>query len=206
ECDIIVFRRKGSVEGDEGDKIKENFRVRQDVLRQWLQYLEQHHPTFHGRQVHIDWDILNSLPKDGNVLQRVQSVSTEDLNSNPDEGPPVENQQSDGSGQFSAGFAPNLQSGLTEFEKLQAAAGAPEIVLTMPAVQGTPINENSAQHIAVDAFPTLFPTGRADFKEAREKKVTMDEWASHLLRYQDGRFAKHPRFRYWALNTIFRKR
>ncbi|KAJ7047992.1 hypothetical protein C8F01DRAFT_1009287 [Mycena amicta] len=105
ECDIIVFRRKGSVEGDEGDKIKENFRVRQDVLRQWLQYLEQHHPTFHSRQVHIDWDILNSLPKNGNVLQRVQSISTEDLNSNPDEGPPVENQQPDGSGLFSAQFA-----------------------------------------------------------------------------------------------------
>jgi hypothetical protein len=26
------------------------------------------------------------------------------------------------------------------------------------------------------------------------------------MRYEDGRFARHPRFRYWALNTIFRQR
>jgi hypothetical protein len=30
----------------------------------------------------------------------------------------------------------------------------------------------------------------------------MAEWAAHLIRYEDGRFARHPRFRYWALNII----
>ena len=30
----------------------------------------------------------------------------------------------------------------------------------------------------------------------------MKEWAAHLLRLKGGRFARHPRFRYWALNTI----
>ncbi|KAJ6566531.1 hypothetical protein B0H19DRAFT_1138090, partial [Mycena capillaripes] len=30
----------------------------------------------------------------------------------------------------------------------------------------------------------------------------MAEWAAHLIRFKDGRFAHHPRFCYWVLNTI----
>jgi len=33
----------------------------------------------------------------------------------------------------------------------------------------------------------------------------MEEWAAHLLHLKDGHFAHHPRFHYWALNTIMRK-
>lgn len=59
--------------------------------------------------------------------------------------------------------------------------------------------------IARKAFPTLFPTGKADFDELRDTKVSLKEWVAHLMRYEDGRFAAHPRFRYWALNTIMRE-
>jgi hypothetical protein len=76
----------------------------------------------------------------------------------------------------------------------------------MPAVRSTPIPENGVYQIAIDAFPTLFPTGKADFNAPRGQKMSMEEWAAHLMHYEDGRFARHPRFRYWALNTIFRHR
>ncbi len=44
------------------------------------------------------------------------------------------------------------------------------------------------------AFPTLFPTGAAD----------SGNYFTHLLKYDDGRFARHPRFRFFALNTEMR--
>lgn len=56
------------------------------------------------------------------------------------------------------------------------------------------------------AFPTLFPTGEAVFAAPRIHKVTIGVYMKHLMMYRDGRFAKHPRFRYFALNTEMRWR
>ena len=79
------------------------------------------------------------------------------------------------------------------------------VILTMPHIRGTPINEWSGHSIAIDAFSTLFPTGVADLAANRSIDVTMDEWTARLIKYKDNWFAQHPRFRYWALNTIMRK-
>lgn len=84
---------------------------------------------------------------------------------------------------YSCGFVPNVNLGITELQQLQAAAGTGDqpITLTMPHVRGTPINEYSGHAIAIDAFPSLFPTGQANFTATWEKEVTMTEWAAHLL-------------------------
>ena len=77
----------------------------------------------------------------------------------------------------------------------------------MPPMYGTPINGHSGHHIAIniDAFPTLFPTGVADIATHWEEKVEMKDWALHLIKLKGGRFARHPRFRYWVLNTMMRQ-
>jgi ATP-dependent DNA helicase PIF1 len=87
---------------------------------------------------------------------------------------------------------------------LLAAAVLEQPILTAPNVHSTPLNEHAGQLIAIDAFPTLFFTGEADFNSPREIAVTESEWAGHLMRLSGGRFAQHNRFRYWALNTIMR--
>ena len=56
------------------------------------------------------------------------------------------------------------------------------------------------------AFPTLFPTGAADFLGQRYNQVTIGNYFTHLLKYDDGRFARYPRFRFIALNTEMRWR
>ena len=56
------------------------------------------------------------------------------------------------------------------------------------------------------AFPTLFPTGAGDFSGQRQNKVTIGNYFKHLTMYDDNRFAKHPRFRFFALNTEMRWR
>ncbi len=56
------------------------------------------------------------------------------------------------------------------------------------------------------AFPTLFPTGAGNFLAPRERAVTVGNYFKHLMKYDDSRFATHPRFRYFALNSEMRWR
>ena len=55
-------------------------------------------------------------------------------------------------------------------------------------------------------FPTLFPTGAADFLAPGHLVVTIGNYLKHMMMFEDGRFARHPRFRYFALNTEMRWR
>ena len=70
-----------------------------------------------------------------------------------------------------------------------------------PTIGGTPINEFTTEGYFSCAFPTLFPTGAADFLGQRQNQVTIGNYFKHLIMYDDSRFAKHPRFRFFALNT-----
>ena len=55
------------------------------------------------------------------------------------------------------------------------------------------------------AFPTLFPYGKADFNMPRSRTVTLAVYAKHMLKYQDGRFGRHPLFRYYMFNRIIKE-
>ncbi|KAJ7914156.1 hypothetical protein B0H13DRAFT_1873230 [Mycena leptocephala] len=148
--------------------------------------------------------------RDELIHDRLRTVQSQDLpepdgDAGPLEEGPNQNQE-EPPALFTHGFVPNMNPGQAEFEQLHAAAFHDDtpVILTMPMVHGTPLNEHAGHPIAIDAFPSLFPTGRADFTAVRETEVAMAEWAAHLMRYEDGRRAKHPRFRYWALNKIMR--
>lgn len=56
------------------------------------------------------------------------------------------------------------------------------------------------------AFPALFPTGNGDFLQPRDIPVTRQDYFEYLMRYKDGRFARDPRFRFLAMNTLQRHR
>lgn len=75
-----------------------------------------------------------------------------------------------------------------------------------PARGLTAINEFSSEGYFTCAFPSLFPTGAADFLAPRINTVTVGNYFKHLLLYDDGRFTRHNRFRYFALNTEMRWR
>jgi len=64
----------------------------------------------------------------------------------------------------------------------------------------TPLSKRSASFIMRGAFPTLFPYGKADFDMPRSRTVTLAAYAKHMLKYQDGRFGRHPLFRYYMFN------
>ena len=73
-----------------------------------------------------------------------------------------------------------------------------------PSIVGMPINEFTTEGYFTCAFPTHFPTGAADFSGRRQNQVTIGNYFKHLMMYEDSRFANHPRFRLFALNTEMR--
>ena len=75
-----------------------------------------------------------------------------------------------------------------------------------PTPGADPINEFNTEGYISCAFPILFPTGAADLLAPRSRTVTVGMYFKHLMMYHDGRFARHPRFRYLALNTQMRWR
>ena len=100
---------------------------------------------------------------------------------------------------------------LTEQETIKKAvqerqSTIPEDAIPWPRRGEQPINEFTTEGYMSCAFPTLFPTGAGDFVAPRLNAVTVGNFFKHLMMYGDGQFAKHPRFRYFALNTTFRWR
>lgn len=77
----------------------------------------------------------------------------------------------------------------------------------MPKFHTMPLDEfNSSYPLLSRAFPSLYPCGEADFVEPlRQRKVNFDDYIDHMMKYQDGRFAQHPRFRYVAYNMLMRR-
>jgi len=203
--------RRTGVEAGTDDAIYQDFRVRRHAIQQWLEYLVQHHPTFQSHQVEVDYAQLDQLPVDGLVHDRLRTMENEQMDDAfLNTGPPEASHDGDAQQPdplFSASFVPNLQDRQTEEDHLRQAALQPDgpVILTMPSMRGTPINEHSGHHIAIDAFPTLFPTGKADIAAERDEKIEMKDWASHLMKLKGGRFARHPQFRYWVLNTMMRQ-
>jgi hypothetical protein len=77
--------------------------------------------------------------------------------------------------------------------------------LPAPSVRQTPLDEAAGnERIFAMAFLTLYPTGAADYNAPRVRKVDLRAYAYHLIRYQDGRFGRHPRWRFLVFNIIMR--
>ena len=108
----------------------------------------------------------------------------------------------------------NVNPGMTEQETVRKSvqehqSSQPSQALSVvrwPPSVNSPINEFTTEGYMSCVFPTLFPTGGADFVAPRQHAVTVGIYFKHLMMYEDGRFAKHPRFRYFALDTEMRWR
>ena len=203
QLDVIVVRRDGAA-GSHRD-----FRVRRSVVLSALQWLLPNNTYY--RHVHINQAALSLLPADGDltylVSVTIESSATDEEQHNIEGEDPY-------NAHLSRTFIPNTIQRLTEQETVRQSvqdrkqgrySSAPTTVLWPPA--GTsPINEFTTEGYISGAFPTLFPTGAADLIAPRPRTVTIGNYFKHLMMYEDGRFARHPRFRYFALNTEMRWR
>jgi hypothetical protein len=107
-------------------------------------------------------------------------------------------------------MVPNLNITTTEvdliFEEI-AGQKRPLPSLPAPSIQQTPLDEASGKdRIFAMAFPTLYPTGQADFNTPRLRKVDLNDYAQYLMRFHDGRFGRHPRWRFFVFNILMRRK
>jgi hypothetical protein len=205
ECEVIQIQREGP-DHVLGHDVQHLYYVWHHVVQLWLEWLVEHHPAY--QHVIISQENLSQLPESGSVQHRLQSIRISEAG---DEGDdilgPSNGDETDGAeggrALFTSGFVPNVdEEQVSELQNLHMAAQAGQGPILMSCIESQPISEWHDNPIASRAFPSLFPSGQADFCSPCQKPVAFSEWASHLMQYEDGRFAKHPRFRYWALNTI----
>jgi hypothetical protein len=204
DLDVIIVRKGAS-------SSHRDFRVRKDVVLNALQWLVANNKYY--RSVCINQDALAMPPEDGDLsgLHSVSFESMEDITGSPetqdeDEDPYDTN--------LSGSFVPSTTQRMTEQETVRQSVQerqshqrqVPPPTVSWPPSGSTPINEFNTEGYMSCAFPTLFPTGAADFLAPRPVGVTIGNYLKHLMKYEDGRFARHPRFRYFTLNTEMRWR
>ena len=220
ELDVLIVRKPGARD----PSTYKDFRVRKSKVLRLLRFLKEHNPYYSHIVIRPAEDI--DLPDDGDILDRLPHVMSATAESDPPipgpSGPAndsVDAVADDGEITFAPDelaqeqnvFVPGIAPGPSEMDAIcigmrdRSLDGSAIGPLPWPAT-GPPLSEYSTEGLFSMAFPTLFPTGDADFTHPRRKKLDLHEWAKHLMRYRDSRFAMHPRFRFFALNLIFRHR
>ena len=210
ELDVIVVRKEGA------NQSHRDFRVRRGVVYKALQWLVVNNKYYSANHMHIDMNTLAQLPEDGS-LSNLTSISVE-IPENRDNTATSATSASpqrtamkettDNSDPYDAdlpqSFVPLATRSMTEQEAVQQSlqerqTSSPSPATMMwPSIGEVPINEFTTEGYFSCAFPTLFPTGAGDFSGQRQNEITIGNYFKHLMMYDDGRFAKHPRFRFFA--------
>jgi len=194
ELDIVVLRPSNQVmEGDPRfqRQFRSDFRVRKGCVITWLRHLKDHHPDY--RYITISLDRIDALPVDGDVSSSFTAIIDHEdpVQDQPISGKPII--QDPVSAELpplnSQSMVPNLNITTTEVDLILnelAGRNSPHRLLA-PSIRSTPINEAAGKdRIFAMAFPTLYPTGLADFNTPRLWKVDLNDYAQHLMCFLDG--------------------
>ena len=209
DLDVIVVRREGA------NQTHRDFRVRRSIVHRALQWLVIHNQYYRSLCITIDTTALEQLPQDGNVSDLVlvtQETSSHTSTSTVDSTSSDITHDSLYDDHLQQSFIPIAVPSMTEQETLQQSvdqrqsSSSSHTPLMWPSIGGIPLNEFTTEGYFTCAFPTLFPTVAADFLGQRQVPATIGNYFKHLMQYDDGRFAKHPRFRFFALNTKMQHR
>ncbi len=183
--DVLIVRREGAAESHK------DFKVRRSVVLCALQWLVQNNIFY--RDVTIDTAVLTQLPVDGDLSTFMSTVNMRSSDDEYTNVPPSDH--SDSTSHLVTSFIPLPLRGVTEQEAIQQSVDGRGHVSWRSTI-GNPINEFTTEGYMSCAFPTLFPTGAADFISPRQRSVTTGNYFKHLMLYHNQRFARHPRFRY----------
>ena len=212
ELDVLIVRKPGA----KNTATYRDFRVRKHKVLDFLRYLKAHNPYYANIAVRpadqvdlpIDGDILERLPHVESNRAAQETGDNEDTGHSSDGGSAfVPDTLSEEHNAFVPKFLPRsyevdaLENDIQQIGITPTSSGA----LPWPAF-GPALSEYTTDGLFTQAFPSLFPLGKADFYTPRPHRLELFEWAKHLVRYRCDRFATHPRFRFFALNLIFRHR
>ena len=156
QLDVLVVRR-------EKDQSHRDFRVRRAVVQEALEYLLANNKYYRANDMHLDADALQQLPEDGDITDLISLQLEEPTTEDPSQ-PPQDDLYRAHLPRF---FMPNAVQQQTEQEMVRQSferrqSGSPNTVM-WPTIGRTPINEFTTEGYFSMAFPTLFPTGAAEF-------------------------------------------
>lgn len=184
----------------ERDQSHKYFRVRRSTVEHALHWLINN--NIYYRNISIDDNALSLLPVDGDISEQCSTVMITDRVQNE------ETLEESDDAHITTTFVPILLPKQTEQDTIRETIHSQTDCETImwPSSSGNAISEFTTEGYFSLAFPTLYPTGSADFLAPRIRPITIGNYYKHLMLYKDGRFAKHPRYRYFALNTEMRWR
>lgn len=171
--------------------------------------MQLNHPVY--RDITIVEDRLSQLPVDGDVLDDFLNCDSDDATTGPEPDNGPHNVAANGTDADEelppvTSAVPDVTPSDSEMEQLRQQVQGNRFHLSMPSLQSTPIPELDAlQPVLSWAFPTLYPRGHADFVHPRLRSVSYQDYITHLMKFHDGRFARHPRWWYVVFNTLMRK-
>ena len=227
-CDIKIIRVIKQYRKEGGEIGKTIFSIRRSIVLEALYWLKEHNIEYKDiviQESNLDW-IKDHKEQDLPPCDIELEAENMDLQlSAQDRGPSLsqvaevldkEHEQQEEETVFGMlpGTAPHLPKekdssttqSLQQITK-QSNNENSRATINFPYIDPKPISEydtNSA--LFTKAFPWLFPGGRGDFHQFRNKKLTISQWVKNLVLYEDGRFAKDKMWGFYVLNYATRKR
>ena len=175
ELDVMIVRKKGS------NNTHRDFRVRRMVVQRALQWLKRNNKYY--RTIDIDVSVLSQLPEDGDLTDKC-GVEIEDATEKQEE---EELPSEDTDPADVATFIPVVARKMTEKDTIRKSVHhrqpTEDQVVPWPENGSVPIDEFKTEGYISCAFPTLFPTGEADFLAPRQQTVTLGMYFKHLMMY-----------------------
>ena len=180
-------------------------------------WLLTHNPLY--KALEIDHEALNTLPEDGVPQDFIRLDTEEEIDSGCVHDNHSLNDASNDDHVYNettemTSFLPLAEQQQQEIQAIRNELSEQQ-PLQWPTEEGAnPLNEYDTPFLASMAFPTLFPDCVGDpTNEASLRNVSFQDRIKHLLKFSEYvngkliyRFASHPRFPYWSLNMIQRKR
>lgn len=180
-----------------------DFRVRAAKVKAALEWLRENNPYYFDIQLCPTNMAL--LPEDGNVYDLLKIIGDE-KNANKEQDETQE--EADELEETEDELKPKESKTITETNMPMFAQPTEkdqiETVIDWPKISSNAIDEFHTEGYIAKAFPCLFPWGKADIYVARLGKISETTYFQHLMRYYDDRFARHSRFRFFALNSLMR--
>ena len=195
--EILLVRRQS---GNDPTGFRD-FIVRRSKVENALLWLKANNHLY--EDITIDDEVLQSLPANGSIVSHLRQIQDGIVDKNRSEDEETEDEP------ISHSFVPLLPSTHSEEAAISDAldhvqSNNPHLL--WPEIEGIPINEFQTPGYMARAFPTLYPYGKGDLRSQRTWDILPAEYFKHLLWYKDGRFARHTRWRYFALNSTLRWR
>ena len=179
ELDVMIVRKKGS------NNTHRDFRLRRMVVQHAFQWLKRNNKYY--RNISLNTFALSQLPEDGDLTDQCGVGIDDTMEREEEEGPPAATGEEEEDPTDVVTFIPVVARKMTEKETIRKSVhhkqqNENQIVL-WPENGSVPIDEFKTEGYISGAFPTLFPTGEADFLAPRQQSVTV---GLYLMMFKGG--------------------